>query len=105
MAVVTAIGMQTEIGRIAEAIRGIKQEKTPLQRSVEKLGNALIWVVAGACIMLVVAGLLHGMDWMEVMLLAVAAAVSGIPEGLPAAVTVVLAILREPHGRTQCHHP
>ena len=92
LAVVTAIGMQTEIGRIAEAIRGVKKEKTPLQQSVDKLGNALIWVVAGACVMLAVAGLLHGMAWVDVMLLAVAAAVSGIPEGLPAAVTVVLAI-------------
>jgi len=92
MAVVTAIGMQTEIGRIAEAIRGAKKEKTPLQQSVEKLGHSLIWVVAGACAMLAVAGLLHGMGWVDVMLLAVAAAVSGIPEGLPAAVTVVLAI-------------
>ena len=92
MAVVTAIGMQTEIGSIAEAIRGTKKEKTPLQQSVEKLGNMLIWVVAGACAMLAVAGLFHGMAWVDIMLLAVAAAVSGIPEGLPAAVTVVLAI-------------
>jgi len=46
----------------------------------------------GACAALAVAGLLHGMGWVDVMLLAVAAAVSGIPEGLPAAVTVVLAI-------------
>jgi len=92
VAVVTAIGMQTEIGRIAEAIRGTKKEKTPLQQSVEKLGNTLIWVVAGACAMLAVAGLLHDMAWVDIMLLAVAAAVSGIPEGLPAAVTVVLAI-------------
>lgn len=92
VAVVTAIGMQTEIGRIAEAIRGTKKEKTPLQQSVEKLGNTLIWVVAGACAMLAAAGLLHDMAWVDIMLLAVAAAVSGIPEGLPAAVTVVLAI-------------
>jgi len=92
MAVVTAIGMQTEIGRIAEAIRAAKKDKTPLQQSVEKLGHSLIWVVMIACAMLAVAGLLHGMGWVDVMLLAVAAAVSGIPEGLPAAVTVVLAI-------------
>ncbi len=92
VAVVTAIGMQTEIGRIAEAIRDAKKEKTPLQQSVDKLGTALIWVVAGACAMLAVAGLLHDMAWVDVMLLAVAAAVSGIPEGLPAAVTVILAI-------------
>jgi Ca2+-transporting ATPase len=92
LAVVTAIGMQTEIGRIAEAVQGAKKDKTPLQQSVEKLGHALIWVVVVACVMLAAAGLLHGMGWVEVLLLAVAAAVSGIPEGLPAAVTVVLAI-------------
>lgn len=92
LAVVTHTGMRTEIGQIAEAIAGAKKDKTPLQRSVEKLGHSLIWVVLGACIMLAVAGLLHGMGWIDVFLLAVAAAVSGIPEGLPAAVTVVLAI-------------
>ena len=92
MAVVTAVGMQTEIGSIAEAIRGAKKDKTPLQQSVEKLGHSLIWVVMGACAALAVAGLMHGMGWVDVMLLAVAAAVAGIPEGLPAAVTVVLAI-------------
>jgi Ca2+-transporting ATPase len=91
-AIVTETGMQTEIGRIAEAVRTAKKGKTPLQESVERLGHSLIWVVTGACVMLALAGLLHGMGWVDVMLLAVAAAVSGIPEGLPAAVTVVLAI-------------
>lgn len=92
VAVVTSTGMNTEIGRIADAIRSAKRDKTPLQQNVEKLGHSLIWVVVGACIMLAVAGLLRDMSWIEVLLLAVAAAVSGIPEGLPAAVTVVLAI-------------
>jgi Ca2+-transporting ATPase len=92
LAVVTATGMETEIGRIATAISGVKKEKTPLEKSIEQLGRSLIWIVTGACIMLSVAALLHSMDWVDVMLLAVAAAVSGIPEGLPAAVTVVLAI-------------
>jgi Ca2+-transporting ATPase len=90
--VVTATGMDTEIGRITTAISSVKKDRTPLQISVEKLGHALIWVVSGACIMLAVAGLLHDMAWIDLLLLAVAAAVSGIPEGLPASVTVVLAI-------------
>jgi len=92
LAVVTATGMQTEIGRIAEAVSGTGKEKTPLQQSIEKLGHAIIWVVAGACVVLAAAALIQGMGWADVLLLAVAAAVSGIPEGLPAAVTVVLAI-------------
>ncbi|MBN2383163.1 HAD-IC family P-type ATPase [bacterium] len=92
VALVTATGMRTEIGRIAQAVASTGKDKTPLQQSIEKLGHALIWVVVGACTMLAVAALLQGMSWMDVMLLAVAAAVSGIPEGLPAAVTVVLSI-------------
>jgi Ca2+-transporting ATPase len=92
LGVVTATGMQTEIGRINKAIAGLEQERTPLQQSIEKLGRSLIWVVLGACGMLALAGLLHGMPWIDLMLLAVAAAVSGIPEGLPVSVTVALAI-------------
>jgi Ca2+-transporting ATPase len=92
LAVVTATGMQTEIGHIAEAIQNTGKEVTPLQKNVNKLGHSLIWIVLTACILLGVAGLINGMPWVDVLLLAVAAAVSGIPEGLPAAVTVVLAI-------------
>jgi len=92
LAVVTATGMETEIGRIAEAINSTEKERTPLQKNIDKLGNSLIWVVLGACSMLAAAALFRGMNWVDVLLLAVAAAVSGIPEGLPAAVTVVLAI-------------
>ncbi len=92
LAVVTATGMRTEIGRIAEAVSSTGKDKTPLQQSIDKLGHALIWVVVGACAILAAAALLQGMDWIDVLLLAVAAAVSGIPEGLPPAVTVVLSI-------------
>lgn len=92
IAVVTSTGMETEIGLIAESISSARKDKTPLQKNIEKLGHSLIWGVASACIMLAAAGLLHGMGWVDVALLAVAAAVSGIPEGLPAAVTIVLSI-------------
>lgn len=92
VAVVTATGMETEIGGIAQSISGAKKDRTPLQQSIEKLGHSVIWVVVGACAMLAAAALLHGMGWVDVLLLAVAAAVSGIPEGLPAAVTIVLSI-------------
>jgi Ca2+-transporting ATPase len=92
LAVVTATGMKTEIGHIAEAIQNTGKEITPLQKNVNKLGHSLIWIVLTACVVLGAAGLINGMPWIDVLLLAVAAAVSGIPEGLPAAVTVVLAI-------------
>jgi Ca2+-transporting ATPase len=92
VAVVTGTGMHTEIGRIAAAIQEIAPEKTPLQASIDRLGKALIVVVLAVCCLLGAVALLQGHPWVDVLLLTVAAAVSGIPEGLPAAVTVVLAI-------------
>ncbi|HEY90464.1 MAG TPA: HAD-IC family P-type ATPase, partial [Dehalococcoidia bacterium] len=91
-AVTVGTGMSTEIGRIATAIQEVKPEKTPLQKSISKLSMYLVVLFLGACSLLVVVGLLQGLAWMEVFMLAVAAAVSAIPEGLPAVVTVVLAL-------------
>ncbi|MBU0661750.1 HAD-IC family P-type ATPase, partial [Patescibacteria group bacterium] len=91
-AVVTSTGMQTEIGKIASSIQDIKPEQTPLQKSIQRLGNYIIILVLGACALLIVSGLIKGLSWMEIFLLAVAAAVSAIPEGLPAVVAVVLAV-------------
>ncbi len=91
-AVVVRTGMQTEMGKIASGIQETRQEKTPLQQSIGKLSRYLIFVFLGMCALLVVVGLIKGMAWLEVFLLAVAAAVSAIPEGLPAVVTVVLAV-------------
>ncbi len=85
-------GMNTEMGKIATSIQDIKPEKTPLQKSINKLSRYLIILFLGICALLVIVGLLKGMEWLEVFLLAVAAAVSAIPEGLPAVVTVVLAV-------------
>jgi len=92
VAVVCATGMGTEIGRIAGAINTAVKDVTPLQRSIEKLGRAILWVVGGACLALGAVAFTKGMPWVDVLLLAVAASVAAIPEGLPAAVTVVLAI-------------
>lgn len=91
-AVVISTGMQTEIGKIAHSIQDIKPEKTPLQKSIQRLGNYIIILVLGACVLLIASGLIRGLGWIEIFLLAVAAAVSAIPEGLPAVVTVVLAV-------------
>ena len=91
-AVVVRTGMATEMGKIATGIQEVKPEKTPLQKSISKLSRYIIGLFLGICVLLVVVGLLRGMEWMEIFLLAVAAAVSAIPEGLPAVVTVVLAM-------------
>ncbi len=91
-AVVVRIGMATEMGKIATGIQEVKPEKTPLQKSISKLSQYIIGLFLGICVLLVIVGLLRGMEWLEIFLLAVAAAVSAIPEGLPAVVTVVLAM-------------
>ncbi|MFH1640293.1 MAG: HAD-IC family P-type ATPase, partial [Chloroflexota bacterium] len=85
-------GMSTEIGKIATAIQEIKPEKTPLQKNISKLSRVIVILFLGVCSLLVIVGVLRGLGWLEMFLLAVAAAVSAIPEGLPAVVTVVLAM-------------
>ncbi len=91
-AVAVRTGMATDIGKIATAIQEIKPEKTPLQKNISKLSRYLVFLFLAVCGLLVIVGVLKGIEWLEVFLLAVAAAVSAIPEGLPAVVTVVLAL-------------
>jgi P-type Ca2+ transporter type 2C len=91
-AVVVKTGMSTEMGRIAGGIQDVKSEDTPLQKNVSQLSRYLVFIFLGATALLLIVGLLKGLDWMEMFLLAVAAAVSSIPEGLPAVLTVVLSI-------------
>ncbi len=91
-AMAVATGMSTEIGKIAAAIQEIKPERTPLQKSISKLSRYIIVIFLGILVLLVVVGILSGLGWLEIFLLAVAAAVSAIPEGLPAVVTVVLSV-------------
>ena len=91
-AVVVKTGMATEMGKIASGIREVKREPTPLQKSVSRLSKYLVAIFLSVCVLLVIVGLIRGLEWLEVFLLAVAAAVSAIPEGLPAVLTVVLAM-------------
>jgi Ca2+-transporting ATPase len=91
-ALTAATGMQTEMGRIAAAIQNVPQEKTPLQRSVDRFSRVMLFIVPGICALLALAGLYRGLLPMDIFLMVVAAAVSAVPEGLPAVVTVTLAV-------------
>jgi len=91
-AITVRTGMSTEIGKIATAIQEIKPEKTPLQKSIDKLSKYILLFVLGIVAILITFGFVRGMPWLDIFMLAVAASVSAIPEGLPAVVTVVLAI-------------
>ena len=92
VAVVTATGMDTEMGRIAGLLNGEGDTQTPLQRKLAKLGRQLGIMALAACAIIFVVGLMNGIAPLEIFMTAVSLAVSAIPEGLPAIVTVVLSI-------------
>ena len=91
-AVVTATGMDTEIGRIAGLLAGEPDAPTPLQETLAALGRKLGAAALIACAVIFVLGLLSGMPVGELFMTAVSLAVSAIPEGLPAIVTIVLSL-------------
>lgn len=89
---VTAIGMATEMGKIANLLQNIEEEKTPLKQKLESLGKVLVFLCLGICAIVTVIGVARGNDIGEMFLLGVSLAVAAIPEGLPAIVTVALAL-------------
>lgn len=91
-AVVTATGMKTEIGKIANLLNTSEDTQTPLQLKLAQLGKYIGFVAMAICAVIFVIGVISGMELIEIFMIAVALAVSAIPEGLPAIVTVVLAI-------------
>ncbi len=92
VAVVTATGMDTEMGKIAGLLDGEDGGQTPLQKKLAQLGKYLGFMALGACAIIFVVGLLNDIPPMDIFMTAVSLAVSAIPEGLPAIVTIVLAI-------------
>jgi len=90
--IVTDTGIKTEIGKIAEAIRGIDSEKTPLQNKLDELGKWLGIICLLICAAVFGIGVYRGQGILEMFMIAVSLAVAAIPEGLPAVVTIVLAL-------------
>ncbi|BAD78657.1 cation-transporting ATPase PacL homolog [Synechococcus elongatus PCC 6301] len=91
-ALVYATGMNTELGRIATLLQSVESEKTPLQQRLDKLGNVL---VSGALILVAIVvglGVLNGQSWEDLLSVGLSMAVAIVPEGLPAVITVALAI-------------
>ncbi len=91
-AVVTAIGMDTEMGKIANLLDSENEGQTPLQQKLAQLGKYLGIIALAACGIIFVVGIVNGIPVMEIFMTAVSLAVSAIPEGLPAIVTIVLSI-------------
>ena len=90
--IVTATGDATEVGRISQLISAAEALATPLTRKISEFSNVLLYVILGLAGLTIVVGLLRGQTFFEVFMAAVALAVGAIPEGLPAAVTITLAI-------------
>ncbi len=91
-AVVTATGMDTEMGKIAGLLDGEEEGQTPLQAKLAQLGTYLGIMAIAACAIIFIVGWKSGLNIMDMFITAVSLAVSAIPEGLPAIVTIVLSI-------------
>ena len=96
-AVITETGMDTEMGKIADALTQAQQEQTPLQRKLDQLSKVLSWFVLGICLFIFAFNLVMKGNYslngiLSTFMIAVSLAVAAIPEGLATVVTVVLSI-------------
>ena len=90
--VVVATGMDTRIGHIADMLHNNREKLTPLQIKLGELGKVLSFLAVGICVFLFVVAVLQKRDVGEMLLTSVSLAVAAVPEGLPAIVTIVLAL-------------
>ena len=90
--VVVGTGMSTQIGMIAELLQSVEQEQTPLQKRLDQLGRTLGWAALAVCGLVFVLGWWRGTDPLEMFIIAVSLAIAAVPEGLPAVVTISLAL-------------
>jgi len=100
-AVILQTGMQTELGKIASMLTATKDETTPLQKSMAQLGKILAVIALGITLFIfiisiveayIIDGFVSALIWKESFMTAIALAVAAIPEGLPAIITIVLAL-------------
>jgi Ca2+-transporting ATPase len=92
MGIVVETGMSTQMGAIAQMIKMEEGVKTPLQKRLESLGKILGIAALGVCGLIFAVGVINGKDFFDMFFISVSLAVAAIPEGLPAIVTIVLAI-------------
>jgi len=90
--VVASTGMATQIGLIAEMLQAVEEEQTPLQKRLDQLGRSLGWAALAVCALIFVVGWVRGTPPLEMFIIAVSLAIAAVPEGLPAVVTISLAL-------------
>lgn len=91
-AIVTSTGNETELGKIAKMLSEMEEEETPLQKNLEKLGKQIGVIILAICAIVFIVGIFEGNPLLEMFLTSVSLAVAAVPEGLPAVVTIVLAL-------------
>ena len=89
---VTDTGMNTKMGKISGMIQEVKEESTPLQKRLAKLGKYIVFACVLICAAVTLAGILRGEDIINMLLTGISLAVAAVPEGLPAIVTISLAL-------------
>ncbi|HET6203889.1 MAG TPA: cation-translocating P-type ATPase [Planctomycetota bacterium] len=92
LAEVFATGMETELGRVAHLLATTRQEPTPLQRQLARVGRTLLWLCLAVVALVGALGLARGLAPLDVLLSSVSLAVAAVPEGLAAVVTIALAV-------------
>ena len=90
--VVIGTGMRTQLGMIASLLQAVEDEQTPLQRRLDQLGKTLGWASLAVCGVVLIAGLIQGGNLLEMFMVSVSLAIAAVPEGLPAIVTISLAL-------------
>jgi Ca2+-transporting ATPase len=90
--VVISTGMHTQLGMIATMLQAVEEEETPLQKRLDQLGKTLGWACLAVCAIVFVTGLLEGGHALTLFMIAVSLAIAAVPEGLPAIVTISLAL-------------
>ncbi|WP_114782496.1 cation-transporting P-type ATPase [Botryobacter ruber] len=90
--VVVATGDHTEVGKIQQSISSAQNLETPLTKKIKEFSHLLLWVILGLSVVVFIIGLLRGVALADTFMMAVALAVGAIPEGLPVAVTIMLAL-------------
>lgn len=91
VAIVTASGMETELGKISSLVSEAEKGETPLEKRLDDLGKKLVYVTIGLTVIIAILGILRGKEAFLMIKTAVALAVAGIPEGLPIVATIALA--------------
>lgn len=92
LAVVTEIGMKTEIGKIANSLNVEEKEITPLEMKIDEISKVLSLIIAVIIVVMFIVGIIKGMEITEVIMLSISLAVAAIPEGLPAVITITLSL-------------